>query len=112
MPRCPLNANRQVAITEVEPDLLPEFAQAVHHPEGVALETPAASVDLVGQPEADQVGVRGDVGPVDLNVIAGVRDHDQALAADNVKHPAGELRAPGAPRQHDHWPAHRQGPGV
>ena len=41
------------------------------------LEAPAALVDPVGQPERDEVRVGGDVGAVDLDVVAGVGDHDE-----------------------------------
>ncbi len=73
--------DRQVAVAEVEPHLDAELAQPVHHVEGVAGQSPAALVDPVGEPERDQVGVGRDVGAVDLDVVAGVGDHDE-LARD------------------------------
>ena len=106
----PLEADRQVAVAEVEPDVDAERAQPVHDGEGVAGQAPAALVDLVGEPERHQIGVGRDVGAVDLDVVAGVRDHDQVVAADDVEHPARQLRAAGAPGEHDDGPVELTGP--
>ena len=43
-------------------------------------QAPAALVDPVGQPVGDEVGVGRDVRAVDLDVVAGVGDHDQVVA--------------------------------
>ena len=64
-------------------------------------QAPAALVDQVGEPEGHEVGVGRDVRAVDLDVVAGVGDHDEALGADDVEHPARELRAAGAAGEHD-----------
>ena len=96
-----LHAPRQVAVAEVEPDIRSERPQGVHHKEGVPAQSPAALVDLVGQPEGDQVGVRRDVRAVDLDVVARVGDRHQALALDDVGHPPHELRPAGAAGEHD-----------
>ena len=77
-----------------------ELAQAVHHGERVALDSPAARVDAVGEPERDEVGVGGDVRAVDVDVVGRVGDHDEVVA-DEVEHAARELRAAGAAGQHD-----------
>ena len=58
-------------------------------------QAPAALVDLVGEPVGHEVRVGGDVDAVDLDVVAGVRDHDEVVA-DLVEHPARELRPAGA----------------
>src|SRR6185295_1556983 len=97
----PAHAERQVAVAEVEPDVVAQLAQAVHHVERVAGEAPAALVDQVREPERDEVGVRRDVGAVDLDVVAGVGDHRE-LVADDVEQPAGELRAAGTAREQDY----------
>ena len=68
--------------------------------EGVAGQAPAALVDAVGQPERDEVGVGRDVRAVELDVVAGVGDHDE-VARRHVEHPARELRAAGAAGQDD-----------
>ncbi len=107
-----LIADGQILVAEVEPDLVAELAQRVHHREAVALEAPAARVDAVGQPEADEVGVGGDVPAVDLDVVAGVGDHRQALGPDDVEHAPRQLRAPGSPGQDDHRPSVGQEPKV
>ena len=95
-----VQADRQVTVAEVEPDLLAERAQLVHAVERVVLDAPAALVDLVGEPERDQVGVRADVGAVDLDVVAGVGDHDE-FGPELVEQAAGQLRASGAPGEQD-----------
>ena len=51
-----------------------------------------------------EVGVGADVGAVDLDVVGGVGD-DRQLVAGDVEHPARELRAARAARQHDDGPA-------
>ena len=76
-----LHAPGEIAVAEVEPDIRPERPQGVHHRKAVVAQAPAALVDLVGQPEGDQVGVGRDVRAVDLDVVAGVGDHHQALGA-------------------------------
>ena len=85
-------ADREVAVAEVEPDLDAELAQLRHRVEGVAVKAPAALVDAIGQPEGAQVRIGADVGAVDLDVVGGVGHHDE-LVADHVEHPAGELGA-------------------
>ncbi len=92
-----LDADRKVRVAEVEPDLLAEPAQRVHHMEAVALETPALCVDPIGQPERDQIGVRRDVGAVDLDVVAGVGDDCQLLGADDVDIPRASFAPPVPP---------------
>ncbi len=99
---CPLDAPCKIAVAEVEPDLVAKLTQAVHHLEGVLGKSPAPLVDQVGQPEGDQIGVRGDACAVDLDVIAGIRDHRQSLRADHVKHAARQLGPASAAGQHDH----------
>ena len=47
-----------------------------------------------------EVGVGADVGAVDLDVVGGVGD-DRQVVADDVEHPARELRAAGAAGEHD-----------
>ena len=49
-----VQADREVAVAEVEPDVLAERAQLVHRGERVAVEAPAALVDRVGEPEGDR----------------------------------------------------------
>ena len=99
-----LDPDRQVAVAELKPDVDAERAQAVHDRERVVAQAPAALVDDVGEPEHDEVGVRADVGAVDLDVVGRVGDHRQLRAGD-VEHPARELRAAGAARQDHHAPA-------
>ena len=77
-PRRALHAHREVAVAEVEPDVLAQLAQPLHHLEGVAPQAPAALVDPVGQPVEDEVGIGGDVGAVDLDVVGGVGDRRRA----------------------------------
>ena len=96
----PLQADREITVTEVEPDVDAELPQLIHRVEAVVGQAPAALVDPVGQPERDEVRVGGDVGAVDLDVVAGVGDHDELLTG-HVEHPAGELGAAGAAGQ-DH----------
>ena len=79
-----LQAPREVAVAEVEPHLVAELAQRVHHREGVVAQAPAARVDQVGQPEGDEVRVGGDVRAVDLDVIAGVRDHRETRGSSTT----------------------------
>ncbi len=94
--------DREVGVAEVEPDLLAERPQPVHHLEAVAVQSPTARIDAVGEPERDQVGVRADMRAVDLDVVAGVGDDRQSLRADHVGHPAGELGAAGAAGENHH----------
>ena len=54
-----VQADREVAVAEVEPDVLAERAQLVHRGERVAGEAPAALVDRVGEPEGDRDPGRG-----------------------------------------------------
>ena len=96
-----LQAPREVAVAEVEPHLRAELAQRVHHREGVAAQAPAALVDQVGEPEGDEVGVGGDVRAVDLDVVAGVRDHGEPRGLDDVEHAPRELGAAGAAGEDD-----------
>ena len=72
-----LDADREVAVAEVEPDVGAELAQAVHDVEAVVAQAPAALVDAVGEPERAEVWVGRDVRAVDLDVVGGVGDHDQ-----------------------------------
>ena len=95
-----LQAPGEVAVAELEPDVHAELAQAVHDREGVAAQPPSALVDAVGEPEADEVGVGRDVGAVDVDVVAGVRDHHELLGRDDVEHAARELRAAGPAGEH------------
>ena len=88
-PPRPLQADREVAVAEVEPDVLAERAQGVHHHEGVVAQAPAALVDAIGQPVEDEVGVGRDVAAVDLDVVAGVGDHDEI-----ARRPRRAVRAP------------------
>ena len=62
---------------------------------------PAALVDPVSQPEGDEIGVGGDVGAVDLDVVAGVGHYDQVVGTDHVEHPARQLRPAGPAGEHD-----------
>src|SRR6185503_5093139 len=94
-------ADREVAVAEVEPDVLAQLSEAVHHMERVVLQAPAALVDPVGEPERHEIRVGGDVAAVDLDVVAGVGDHGQ-LVAEHVEHPAGELGAPGPAGEQDY----------
>ena len=64
-----LQAHGEVAVAEVEPDVVAELAQPVHDVERVVAQAPAALVDAVGEPERDEVGVGRDVGAVDLDVV-------------------------------------------
>ena len=64
-------------------------------------QAPAALVDAVGQPVEDEVGIGGDVGAVDLDVVGGVGDDDE-LVADHVEHAAGEL-GPARPAGQDDY---------
>ena len=99
-PHRAVQADRQVAVAEVEPDVLAERAQLVHRRERVAGEAPAALVDRVGEPERDEIRVGADVRAVDLQVVAGVGD-DGEFGAELVQQAASELRASGAPREQD-----------
>jgi hypothetical protein len=96
-----VQADRQVPVAQVEPDVVAERPQLVHRRERVAGQAPAALVDRVGQPERHEVGVGGDVGAVDLDVVSGVGD-DHQLVAELVEQPAGQLGAAGSPRQQDY----------
>jgi hypothetical protein len=95
-----LKGDRQVPVTEREPDVLSERAQAVHHRERVVGQAPAAFVDPVGEPERDQVGIGGDVAAVDLDVVAGVGDHDE-FVTDDIEHASRKLRAAGSAGEND-----------
>ena len=55
--------DRQVAVAEVEPDVLAERAQRSITCERVVAQAPAALVDRVGEPERHEVRVGGDVPP-------------------------------------------------
>ena len=90
-----LEPDREIAVAEVEPHVDAELAQPVHHLECVPREAPAALVDQVREPERDQVRVGGHVGVVDLDVVAGVGDHDEVVGADDVEH----ARAPASRRR-------------
>ena len=94
------HAQREVAVAEVEPDVVAELAQAVHDVEGVAGQAPAALVDAVGEPEGDEVGVGGDVGAVDLDVVGGVGDDDELVRL--VEQAARELGSAGPAREQDY----------
>ena len=94
------HAQREVAVAEVEPDVVAELAQAVHDVEGVAGQAPAALVDAVGEPEGDEVGVGGDVGAVDLDVVGGVGDDDELVGL--VEQAARELGSAGPAREQDY----------
>ena len=91
-----LQADGEIPVAEIEPDLLAEVAQAVHHVKGVAVQAPAPGVDAIGQPVGAEVGIGGDVGPVDLDVVAGVGD-DHEVSTGLVAQAAGQLGAAGAP---------------
>ena len=65
-----------------------------------SVETPAALVDRVGEPERDEIGVRADVGAIDLDVVAGVGDDDK-FGAELVQQATCQLRASGAPGEQD-----------
>ena len=95
-----MQADRQVAVAEVEPDVLAERAQLVHGRERVPVQPPAALVDRVGEPEGDEIGVGADVRAVDLDVVAGVGD-DGEFGAEFVQQATSQLRASGAPREQD-----------
>ena len=95
-----MQADRQIAVAEVEPDVLAERAQLVHRGERVVREPPAALVDRVGEPEGDQIRVGADVRPIDLQIVAGVGD-DGEVGAELIQQSASELRASGAPREQD-----------
>jgi hypothetical protein len=100
-----VQADREVAVAEVEPDLLAERPELVHGVEGVVGQAPAALVDLVGEPKGDQVGIGADVRAIDLDVVAGVGDDDQ-IGPELVQQATGQLRASGTPGQEDdgcHW---------
>ena len=92
-----LDADREVAVAEVEPDVAAELAQPVHHRERVAGQAPAALVDPVGEPEGDEVGVGGDVGAVDLDVVAGVGDHDELVGRRRRACPRASFAPPVPP---------------
>ena len=98
-------ADGQVAIAEVEPDVLAELAQHLHDGERVPAQAPAALVDAVREPERDEVGVGRHVAAVDLDVVGGVRDHHQ-LGAHHVEHPARELGPAGAAGEDDYLSGH------
>ncbi len=100
-----LYAHREIAVAEVEPHVLAQLAQPLHHLEGVAPQAPAALVDAVGQPVEDEVGIGGDVGAVDLDVVGGV-GHDDELVADHVEHAAGELGPARPAGQDDYFAGH------
>ena len=102
-----LQAPGEVAVAEVEPHVAPERAQRVHDRERVLAQAPAALVDQIGQPERDEVRVGGDVRAVDLDVIAGVGDHRQALGVDHVGHAPRELGAAGAAGEDDDFGGHQ-----
>jgi hypothetical protein len=99
-PQLAVQADRQVTVAEVEPHVLAERAQLIHGRERVPGQAPAALVDLVGQPEGDEIGVGGDVGAVDLDVIAGIGD-DHEFGAELVQQASSQLRASGAPGEQD-----------
>jgi hypothetical protein len=101
-PLGPQTAERQVAIAQAEPDLLAAGTAPVHLLPRVAVDAPAALVDHVGQPVGDQVRVGGDVHAVMLGVVAGVGDHDELARADDIEHPARELRAAGPAGEDDY----------
>ena len=101
-----LDPDRQILVAEVEPHVDRQALEAVHHVEGVAGDAPAALVDPIGEPERDQVGVGRHVRAVDLDVVAGVRDHDELVGSDHVEHAAGELCAASPAGEHDDRPAH------
>ena len=54
-PPRPRQADREVLVAEVEPHVLAERAQRLHHRERVVAQPPAALVDAVGEPERDEV---------------------------------------------------------
>ena len=97
-----LHAPGEVAVAEVEPYVVSELAQAVHDGEGVIVQSPAALVDQIGEPERHEVGIGRDVRAVDLDVVTGVGDHRQVLGrVDRIGHAPRELGAAGAPGE-DH----------
>ena len=101
-----LDPDREVLVTEVEPHVDRQPLETLHHAERVIGEAPAALVDPIREPERDQVGVGRHVRAVDLDVIAGVRDHDQRVAADDIEHSARELCSAGTSGEHDDGTAH------
>ena len=101
------DADREVMVAEVEPDLDSELAQSVHHCERVVGKSPTSLVDPVGEPERHQIGVRRDIGAVDLDVVARVRDHHQ-IFADDIEHAARQLGSAGAAGEDDD--AHQRSP--
>src|SRR5579875_653292 len=96
-----LDAPGEVPVAKVEPNLHPQLPQALHHHEGVAGHAPTPRIDSIGKPKGHQVGIRGDVGAVDLHVIAGVCDHRQPLGFDHLKQAAGKLCSPRPSREQD-----------
>ena len=61
-----------------------------------AIPVAALLVDHTGHPVGDEIGVGGDVEPERGDVVAGVGDHGEAVGAEQVEQPAGELRTTGA----------------
>ena len=92
-----LQADGEVAVAEVEPDVLAELAQRVHDREGVVAQAPAALVDAVGEPVEDEVGIGRDVAAVDLDVVAGVGDHDELARRPRRACPRASLAPPVPP---------------
>ena len=95
-----LDAPREVAVAEVEPDVGSELAQRAHHLERVAAQAPAALVDHVREPEAHEIRIGRDMRAVDLDVVARVHDRAHSLRRDDLDHPARELRAAGPAGEH------------
>ena len=92
-----LQAPGEVAVAEVEPHVGAERAQRLHDAKVSPLDAPAALVDEVGQPEGHEVGVGGDVRAVDLDVVAGVGDHDQLVGPTTSSMPRASFAPPVPP---------------
>ena len=90
-----VEAGREVAVGEVEPVGRAELDQAVEDGRRVPLQAAALGlVDLPAEPVGDEVGVGGDVGAEDLDVVGGVGDDRQAARPAICCIPAASLAPP------------------
>ena len=97
-----LQAPREVAVAELEPDVDPERAQRLHDREAVAAQAPAALVDAVGEPEGDRGRGRGRRARRRSRCHRRCwRSPTSSLRADDVEHAARELCAAGPAGEHD-----------
>ena len=97
-----LQAERQVAVAEVEPESVAELAQRRPSLRTCRRRGPSrARRSRSASQKVTRSGSGETCDAVDLDVVAGVGDHDQ-LVADHVEHPAGELRAAGAAGEDDY----------